>query len=790
MSDFGIGHGPIARAVLLAACLSVFAGQAIAQEGAAQEAEPEAAPKAVEQTTQEETTRDAPAGIDEIVVTAQHRKQVLKDVPISMSVIGGDEIRDAGIISMDDVARRVPNVQIQGNRDSVFIRGFGSASNALVESSVGLTIDGITYGRVGYIREGFLDISRFEVLRGPQGTLYGKNAVAGVINIITGDPEHEAGAKAKFAMGDYDQKQIDAAVWGELFSPKLMGRLTVSQHELGNYIENTTTDKQIGETKTRGIRGKLLFEVTPTINVLASLQYSDQYTNGPQGELITLSPEAELVYRPFDPDTDTNLDYHVQRDEDAERSRDSYTGYFKADVELGDWVLTSLSGFTTSNDFYNLDGDFSGAPNVTLQLDEEYNQYSQEFRIISPPGRFEFIAGLYLFHATLEGGNDTKAFNYDEGGSEIVNVILPSILQSIYNFDSPLSPTQAERTTAVFEQSTTAYAIYGQASYEVLDWVKVEAGLRLNYETKDIDYYRTLSQPSVIFTAGGVEEFQYIDDRTERDISPKLSVIADVTEQQSVYLTLARGYKAGGFSAAAVNPDEITFEPEKSDTIEFGTKGSAFGGALRANFSLFYMMFDDLQVSNYNGSSFVISNAASATAYGLEADFMLFPASWLILNGAAGYNHATYDEYKNAVCPSTQLTQNDIFTGGNPDSCDISGKRLAKAPRWNISLGARISLPIDQIKADLVFTPSWTWQSKIYLDTDLDPIDAQEAYGLLGLNLALSDQDGMWTASINVSNATDEVYKYASVDVPVFAGTHAAFIGQPRLVLGAFEIRF
>ena len=178
--------------------------------------------------------------------------------------------------------------------------------------------------------------------------------------------------------------------------------------------------------------------------------------------MITLSPEADAVYRPFDPDMETNLDYTASRDEDAERSRNSYTAYLKADVKLKDWVVTSLSGFTTSEDYYNLDGDFSGAPNVTLQLDEEFNQYSQEFRLISPPGRFEFIAGLYLFHATLEGGNDTRAFNYDEGGSEVVNVILPAALRSAGEEAKRLAEEAAAQAAA--EEAAAAEAAAAEAA--------------------------------------------------------------------------------------------------------------------------------------------------------------------------------------------------------------------------------------------------------------------------------------------------------------------------------------
>ncbi|MGB0921183.1 MAG: TonB-dependent receptor [Alphaproteobacteria bacterium] len=733
-------------------------------------------------------TTEAPRTLDEVIVTAQHREQALRDVPLSITAVGGEEMRNQGVTTLDGVARLTPNVFITSER--VFMRGFGSANNQTLESSVGFSIDGVAYGRRGYFREGFTDVERFEVLRGPQGTLFGKNAVAGVINIITGDPQDEFGLRAKYAIGNQEQQQIDGAVWGPIWEDVVEGRLAFNHGEAGDFIFNTTIDEMVGFDKIRGGRGKLKFQLTPSFDVLLSLQYGTRWGDTPNGEITALAVEAQALYDAFDPDTDYNLDRRAQRDEFAVTSRSSWTGFMKAGLDIGDWRVESQTGYSVSEDYFNLDGDYGGGPIVVLRTGEDYYQISEEIRLLSPPGRFELTAGLFYFHSRLEGWNSVPVFEFDGGITEILPVLLPALAAGpladlVGGIANP--PFTAEQTDATFDQKTTSYAIYGQARYNFSDALSVELGLRMNYEDKEIVYERITPPPSLVLTVLGVEQFTYIGDRQEFDISPKVSVLYDLSDEVTAYATLARGFKAGGFSTAAIKPSEMIFEPEQSDTLEVGVKGNFFGGLARANLGSYYMKFQDLQVSNYNGTGFVLSNAAAATAMGVEADGMIVPAEWLLINGAVGYNFATYDSYPNGVCPATSPIEG---AGAAEGSCDLAGRGLAYAPRWNASLGALVHFPLQIMKAQIFFGAQATYRSNTFLDTDLDPLDAQPANTLVNLRFGLNDDEEVWQAMITVRNATDKLIKLASNDIPLFTGSHAAYANRPRQILASFEVRF
>lgn len=766
----------------LIAAMTLLPGLAMAQQANTPIAEAETKEAAP-------ATSAPPPSLDEIIVTAQHREQALRDVPLSITAVGGEEMRNQGAISLDSVARLTPNVYVTSER--VFMRGFGSANNQTLESSVGFAIDGIAYGRRGYFREGLLDVDRFEVLRGPQGTLFGKNAVAGVISIITGEPDDDFGFRLKYGMGERDHQEMDGAIWGEFWSGGPQGRLAFIHGQTGDYIYNTTTGSMNGFDKRRAFRAKLKFDVSDRFDLLFSLQYSNRWGDQPAGEITALSPEAAPLYTAFDPQTDTQLDHRVQRDEDAATARSSWSGYMKAGLNIGDWRLENQLGYSASDDLFNLDGDFGGAPLIVLNTSEEYYQVSEELRLLSPPGKWELTAGLFYFYSRLEGDNFVPFAHFDDGVLDAtLPVLLPSLLAGPLGdllpdgLDTALT---AEQTNADFDQKTTSYAAYGQLRYNYSDRFAIELGVRINYEEKEIIYNRRRPPPSIVLTALGVEEFTFVGDRQEFDVSPKVSALYDVTDDITLYATLARGFKGGGFSTAAIKPTEMIFEPEQSDTLEIGAKGNFWDNRIRANLGTYYMKFNDLQVSNYNGTGFVLSNAAAATAMGVEGDATIIPTDWLIVNGAVGYNFATYDSYPNGVCPATSPTAGNGAAEGN---CNLAGRGLAYAPRWNGNLGVLLHYPIGNLGADIFLGAQATYRSNTFLDTDLDPLDAQAAHTLVDMQMGLRDQEERWHFTVTVRNLTDKIIKVASNDIPLFTGSHAAFANQPRTMMGNFEVRF
>lgn len=734
------------------------------------------------------------AKIEEIVVTAQKREENIRDVPISVTALSADFISDAGITDVNELSQFAPNVVINAGPAVGFVamRGLGSGNNKGFERSVAVVIDGIYYGRQDYLFEALADVERLEVLRGPQGTLFGKNAIAGALNITSGSPSEDFTGSLSYMGGELDRSRYQLAMGGEIIPDFASVRISASVDQFDGFVHNTASDldpveypdtitagEELGSRNDKIGRIKLSFpELLPNLSLTLTATDVSVFANSLGTQITQATPEALEYYRRYDPKAEADpSDGQTSHNgsEDAGRDGNSFSAQF--DYYLGEHTITAIFGHSYFDRYDNLDGDMGADEVISLTNDDYYEQSSAELRISSPPGKFEYVAGLYQFDSTLEG--NYSLYMELTGLLEIIAMsnaglnINPEDLLGLTPGTLPGAGVDLY-SSRIFDQNTEARAVFGQATWNVTDKLALIAGLRYSEEEKDIDAELTYTDQFgnvvanvVAFQVFGSQAFDEERQRKETDFSPKFSLRYELTEEINLYATYARAFKAGGFNEQAATSDNLEFEPEKAQTWEAGAKMRFADGLATLNIGLFHTSFEDLQVSMYNGINFSVGNAASAISQGVEIEGRIIPANWLDLQVSVGWLDAYYDSYPDAPCPADS----------EEDACDLTGETLARAPEFEVAFGPRISLTnlipgLDKLPLEIGMGLDALYRSDQLYSTDLDPFDGQEAVTEVNAQLRFAGLGDDWSFVISGRNITDENILAHSQDVPLMPGTH------------------
>ncbi|HCS27807.1 MAG TPA: hypothetical protein DIW43_10150 [Spongiibacteraceae bacterium] len=727
--------------------------------------------------------------IEEVIVTAQKRAENIRDVPISITALSEDFISDAGITDIGELSQFAPNLVINATPYTGFVamRGLGSGNNKGFERSVALVIDGVYYGRQDYLFEALTDAQRVEVLRGPQGTLFGKNAIAGALNVTTGIPTNEFTGKVSWLGGDFDRSRLQAAFGGPLIEDKILFRLALEDETQRGVIKNTSADLNRAEfpqvqdiddhmrSRENDIkRLKLLFpSVIEGLDISLTATDTSVFGNSTGTELTVATPETLEVYRRYDPNTEddkSNQTSSQNANQDTLREGTSFS--LQADYELGDYIFTAVMGTSEFDKVHVLDADFGPSEIVILAGDDEYEQNSIEIRVASPPGTFEYVAGLYYFESDYLGTGTTEL-----EAAQTVEIVAavrgsPATLNELLNLavTAPLPLDDRLNNFRFFDQQTRSSAIFGQATWNLSEELALIAGSRYSEETKDVHAILTHNNALAerFFAQFLFEEpYNEMRSRKETDFSPKFSVRYEMSEEITFYATWAKAFKAGGFNEAAVGESNLEFEPENAETYEAGTKMRLLNGAATLNIGLFNTEFDNLQVSLFNGTNFSVGNAASATSRGVEIESQLLPAPWLALNLSLAYLDSRYDEFPDAQCIATSTET----------ACDLSGERLTRAPEWEATLVQRWNLSrlipgLDNLPFSVGLGLDATFRDLQFFSTDLDPIDSQGATTEVNANLRVSGLDDNWSVTLLARNITRRVIQAHGQDVPLQPGSH------------------
>jgi iron complex outermembrane receptor protein len=686
--------------------------------------------------------------LEEVIVTAQKREQNLLDVPISIGVVSGEKIGDYNIEGMAELQAYVPNFAVKDTpaNNEIYIRGIGSPSGALsLEQSVGLFIDGVYGGRARMFMAPFMDIERVEVLRGPQGAVVGKNTSAGAIRIMTARPsdEKELSISGEYEF-EYDSYTLTGLASGPL-SDDFKGRLAFRYEDQGGYVYNSLLERDEPEKKNLVIRGTGVWQASDAVEVIGKIEYTDfDLTGFPFGQ-VPLGGS---------PDYTRQTDGLIGDDSDE---TETFTVTLTVNAELGENTLTSITAYGDIATLYLVDGDFSALPFLHFPFQEDYQQFSQEFRIVSPTGgKFNYIAGVSYIHNELDV---FRQLNF-------------AFLSTVHN--------------SWYEQESDTLSVYGEGSWQLTSKLDATVSLRYTYEDKGADLRREQTGLPLFL------DYPISADRTENLFDPTVTLQYQATEDTMLFVRYARGSKGGGFAGASRTVTEDTFEMEEETATSYEAGAKLWAYDHRMTFSAvgFFTTYDDLQVSAFNGTGFDFGNAGEAETKGVELDF-----SWLInpewrFDGSLGWLDAEYTSFPGAGC----VAPKHIIPG-----CveDIAGSPLHHAPEWSgltsLDYHANFSDSLEfRGNVALVF------EDDSYTHLSLMPESLQESYTKLDMRLAIGAQSGRWELALIGKNLTNEKTISQAFETPFSAAPGAIpdhnsatlLLDRPRTIALRGTLRF
>lgn len=730
----------------------------------------------------------AAAAMEEIVVTATKRASSLQDVSIAVAVVDGQRIDEQGISTLEELTYQVPNVQISEAAVStnVFMRGVGSGVNYGFEQSVGTFIDGVYYGRSRSVRNPFLDVERVELLKGPQGVVFGKNTIAGTLNITTRRPSAEPeGSLAVLWEPEYDMTAVTGVVSGPL-GDTLSGRLVGRLAEGDGYMDNSLTGNSEPERDEWALRGVLEWAPTDRLTATLKAEAGAYDVVGRAEQLTRAEPTLVALVQAIDPAAEIDFDYDKSGpgteplfDQESDDT-DTQTYALTLEYQLGEHDLTSITSYTDYDVDASIDADFTNLSLLGYELDQSYEAWSQELRLAGTlSANVDYILGLYYSDESFESGK-----------------VVPVNLAAVPALDASL-PAVFPRTGTrhqFFTQDTTSWAAFAQATWHVTDRWRLLLGLRYTEDEKEATkrlFFSELggSSPDPVVSTffpllglGNPHEFDDLD-RQEDDLTPSLTVEWDVTDSVMVYGRYSEGFKGGGFDEdnVAGEPDVEEFDSESVVSYSLGFK-SMLGGSASLNVELFRSEYDDLQVSTFLGTGgFLVGNAGQAITQGLEADLRWMLGESFSLDASIAWLDAYYDSYENGPC---------VFGGGTV--CDLTDRNLQFSPDYSGNVTLTYETPVSDnwqltLQGNVNFTDGFD------IPGDLDPVVAQDSFYKLGARAALRSTSGRYEVALIGKNLTDEATTSWGNDVPlgnILGNNYFQFIDPPRTISLQGQINF
>lgn len=464
--------------------------------------------------------------------------------------------------------------------------------------------------------------------------------------------------------------------------------------------------------------------------------------------------------------------------------------------------FTVIAGMSSYNRDGGTDLDSTPIPVFAGFLNQRYEQWSAELRVASPPGKIEYVAGVFYFDSSISDFTHVDVAYADNRAGfaldlDLIDNILGGLQSPIVDIlaNLPNNSGETEMRDALFLQDSSSASIFGQLTWNVIPELTLTAGLRWGYDTKDVDYDHQIGTPLlmpgptvILGPLLRLETFATKVSRRETDFAPKISGLWRMTDWANFYLTYAEGGKSGGFNALALRPEETAFEQEKARTIETGLKMELFGNSMRLNIGLFRTEFDNLQTSIFDGIDIIVINAPEAISQGVEVDMNAIFGFGLSAIGSFALLDAYYTDFEEGPCIAQSILA-DPLSQERP-KCDLSGKPLANAPEIQASLALTQTVPLGQWPIDLAFGTDILYHGDMHLQSDLDPLDDQDAYWMFNLRAGLQSHDQTWSATVFLRNVTDEVVALAGGDTPLFDGGHFKVIDQPRVLSVHLNLSF
>jgi iron complex outermembrane receptor protein len=731
---------------------------------------------------------------ESVVVTARRVEEVAQEVPIPVSVVSGTLAADSGAFNVNRLKELIPTVQFYSTNprnSSINIRGLGAPfglTNDGLEAGVGLYIDGVFYARPASATLDFLDVDRIEVLRGPQGTLFGKNTTAGAINVTTRRPTFTRTSEVELNYGDLGFMQAKASLSGPL-AKSVAGRLSFSGTNRDGNVFNSRTGNVVNDLNNVGLRGQLLFAPSDAFSVALAVDYTRQRPDGYTQVVAGVAPTLRAANRQW---AQIAADLHYappsynafDRVSDVDSPLRSYQDLggtsLTLDWKLGRGRLNSTTSWRHWNWNPSSDRDFVGLPITTISAAPSLqDQWTQELRYtttLSPA--FNFVVGAFAFHQAL----DSNTSFVQEQGSAAARVLL--------------APTPAALTPGLLDgygynqyvaYGNTSAALFGQVEWSITDRLRVLPGLRFNYDQKDVTFDQQVygglqtTDPALIALQLSVLAPQaYATDVDDTNLSGQGTIAYRVTEKVNTYATYAKSFKSVGLNLNGVPTDAVgrpvlsaaNVKPEDVDHFEIGIKTEPFRYAT-LNATVFDTEIKDYQAQVTNASVGVLrgylANAEKVRVRGVELDASTRIGRRVSLYGAAALTDGKYVSFPDAP-PPLELT-------GGPQSVDISGSDLPGISKWATSLGGEYAQPGTLLgrSGQLFVAADTSYRSSFSSSATASQYLIVDGYSLVNARVGFRWSAG-WTLTLWSRNLFNTDYYDLLTAAP---GNTGLIVGQP-----------
>jgi iron complex outermembrane receptor protein len=701
----------------------------------------------------------APASeLEEVVVTAQRSASGLQTTPLAVEALSGPMLKALNVTDLDSLALAVPGVSFgdELGEAHIAIRGIGSdAVNPGADPRVAYYQDGIYIGRPTAQLGGMFDLERVEVLKGPQGTLYGRNATGGAISVISRAPTLQADGYADISYGNYNAVTFDGAIGGGI-AENLSGRVAMQAKFHDGYGSNITTGNDIDNQSEGSVRASLRWDPTASLDFLTIAEYHKE--NDRSGGLhffgsdnlavpivgaalggITSSDNRDIASAK-DPVTRVQT-YGITEILTAtfnEATLKSYTSLHHSDATFG----TNVTGYSL--------------PLIYGTSIENAHQVSEELQLSGDHGRLHWLAGALFFYEYV---NDSISFPFD-----------------LRLFGGPYQIQQGYLVAG--RQSDKSAAPYLRLTYDITDKASLILGARYSFEKKVIDQNsqfdlsRPYSGSNPIIPSPG---FPNTDSKNYHQTTPTATFDYKLTPDVFLFATYAEGFKSGGFNPGILQPP---YQPETIKEYELGLKSKEFNGRMKVNVDVFYYDYSNLQVTIIRGTDADIENAATAALYGTDIDVEILPVANLRIDASLEYLHSEYRNY---------TSSNPAFPNGAPVS--LAGNQLTQAPKYSGRLGAEYSWGLGA--GELKLRGDYAYQSRTYFTPFNELALSQGGHSLTNASLNYTSAGDRWHTGLYVNNLSDaKVIAQDYVASELFGGPVVGVLTPPRTYGVRFGVAF
>ncbi len=730
-------------------------------------------------------------GLTEVVVTARHRTENAAKVPVAITVLKGSDLARNKLYNLNKIQQEAPSLQIQGvnpRNQTITIRGLGANPGLTTEGfeqGVGTYIDGVYYARTAITLFDLFDLDRVEVLRGPQGTLFGKNTTAGALNIVTREPAAKRTAEVELSYGNYNLEQGHLLLSGPI-SDTLGASLTLGDTKQQSTYRSYQSGKPFKGLENASARGQVVYKPNEDLKIRLLGDYNRQDVVGATSDISSILPTTladgttktgfyqhaaaagytPLPINPWARTSDINSYNHWAM------KTGGVSG--QGDYNLNGFTLSSISAYRYFNIRPNYDADGTGATVFqTLGVNISQQQVSQELRLASPTGQaIEYTGGLYYFwqQSVINSfsiyGNQAEQFLYGAANPA-------AILTGVDQFQH-------------YNPAVSSESAYGHATWHVTPRFDVIAGARYTYEDKT-GTLNAYDPGNITPIADLPAAYQTSAAKTRNALAPTLNysphwsggapsgtfgVSYQITDKSLAYATYSRGFQAAGLNlagAAASVPKVVA--PEYVNSYEAGLKSTFFNNRIQFNESLFWSDVSNFQATVFdsNLNTTYIANAGNVRSRGAEFEARAVPLNGLSTSFAVTYDDATYQHLEATSCP---------YLYSDKTSCNLSGEPLAGVSRWAISASADYSYPVTE-DYEIYTGGNYLYRSSYYSQFNDDQYSRIPGYGVLNLHLGFRPETARWDVELWSNNISNKRY-FAVLSPTSSTGIVGATLGDPR----------